>query len=488
MGRHRIVGAVSAVLVGSCWPSVAFAAPGPNPVADWATIVQPAIHNASEPRSQASSIVLHTITQLAVYDAVVAINGGYTPFQTAIQAPKDADLSAAVATAAYRTARGRVAPSQFSYLDDQYHAYLAPIPEGAGKQHGVEVGQRAADGILALRAHDGFDNTVTYQCSANPPPLGEFEPEGGCGGPTIDAKLAQVTPFTFSSPSQFRPPPPEDRTSDQWAMDFNEVKDYGRKDSAVRTAEQTDVAYFWSEHAYVFWNRNLLNLATARGLGAADTARFLATVYTATADAAIAGFEAKYFYRSWRPRTAVPRVGDDHNPKTAPDPAWTPLLSVNHPEYPSGHSFIVGALTQAVASFFGTDQVDWTLQASKATIPQLVLTERRHQNLKEIVDEVSDARVWAGLHFRNSMNQGIALGARVEQHVVAHTFAPRPAPPPLSTLPRTGTDRPTRRAAVGLGLVGAGAGLVVVTRRRRPPTKRRLSRPKPPAHSATTEA
>ena len=164
MGRHRIVGVVSAVLVGCCWPSVAFAAavvrpaaPGPNPVADWATIVQPAIHNASEPRSQASSIVLHTLTQLAVYDAVVAINGGYTPFQTTIQAPKDADLSAAVATAAYRSARGRVAPSQFSYLDDQYHAYLAPIPEGAAKQHGVDVGQRAADGILALRAHDGFD-------------------------------------------------------------------------------------------------------------------------------------------------------------------------------------------------------------------------------------------------------------------------------------------------------------------------------------------
>ena len=410
---------------------------------------------------------MHTITQLAVYDAVVAINGGYEPYHTAINAPKDADLSAAVATAAYRSARGRVAPSQFGYLDDKYKAYLASIRDGAAKKHGVDVGQQAADGVLALRANDGFENTVTYQCRSNPPPLGEFEPEGGCGGPTIDAKLAQVTPFTFASPSQFRPPPPEDRASDQWVMDFNEVKDYGRKDSVVRMAEQTDIVYFWSEHAYVFWNRNLLQLAATRGLGAADTARFLATAYTAMADAGIAGFEAKYFYRSWRPRTAVPRVGDDHNPKTAPDPAWAPLLSVNHPEYPSAHGFESGALIAAVASFFGTDQLDWTLDASKATIPQLVRTERHHQSLKGILDEVSNARVWAGLHFRDSMNQGIALGTRVGQHVLAHAFAPRPRPMPASTLPRTGADRPRRHAAIGLGVVGAGAGLVVVSRRRR---------------------
>jgi hypothetical protein len=202
------------------------------------------------------------------------------------------------------------------------------------------------------------------------------------------------------------------------------VKAYGRKDSSVRTPEQTDVAYFWSEHGYVQWNRNLISLAVARGLNTLDTARLFAMAHTAASDAIIAGVEAKYFYRTWRPRTAIPRAAEDGNPQTAPDATWTPLLSVNHPEYPSGHGFYSTALTDAVAEFFGTDKVEWTIETSKEAVPQLVQTQRTYESLEALNADVADARVWAGLHYRNTMDEGSALGRRVAEHVLDGWFRP----------------------------------------------------------------
>jgi hypothetical protein len=400
-------------------------ASAPNAVTDWASIVQPAIHSARQPRPPASSIVLHTMAQLAVYDAVVAIEGGYKPYHTAITAPAGADVRAAVATTAYRTVRSRAAPSQFAYLDERYGAYLKDIPQGQAKTDGIAVGEAAAAGILTLRANDGFTNTVAYRCSANPPPAGEFEPDGGCGTEPVDAVIAQVTPFTFPQPAQFRPDGPDSFSSHRWVEDFNEVKAYGRRDSSARTREQTDVVYFWAEHAYVHWNRNLISLAIAKGLDTSGTARLFAMAYTATSDAAIAGVEAKYIYRTWRPRTAIPRAAEDANPNTEPDPAWTPLLTVNHPEYPSGHAFASTALTQAVAAFFGTDKVEWTIETSKDAVPQLLQTKRTYTSLTAIMDDVDNARVWAGLHYRNSMIEGGALGSQVAKHVTTGHFRPQ---------------------------------------------------------------
>jgi vanadium-dependent haloperoxidase-like protein len=195
----------------------------------------------------------------------------------------------------------------------------------------------------------------------------------------VDAKLARVKPFTFGDPAQLRPNGPDPFTSGRWVEDFDKVKAYGRSDSSVRTPEQTDVAYFWSEHGYVHWNPNLIGLALARDLDVLETARLFAMAYTAASDAVIAGVEAKYFYRTWRPRTAIPRATEDGNPRTVPDPTWTPLLTVNHPEYPSGHALLSTALTEAVAEFFGTDDVEWTIVTSKDAVPQLVQTKRTYR-------------------------------------------------------------------------------------------------------------
>jgi hypothetical protein len=146
--------------------------------------------------------------------------------------------------------------------------------------------------------------------------------------------------------------------------------------------------------------------------------------YTAVSDAAIAGLDGKYAYRLWRPRTAIPRAAEDGNPRTEPDPAWLPLLSVNHPEYPSGHGFVSSALVTAVAAALGTERVNWTLETSKEAVPQLVRTERTYTDLDAIPAELDDARVWAGLHYRASMTEGRALGVRVAEHVLSQNFRP----------------------------------------------------------------
>jgi hypothetical protein len=421
---------VTSLLVCSVLLSIPVQAPAaPNAVTDWGGIVQQAIHNAAAPRPPASAILLHDMVVLAIYDAVIAIEGGYEPYAAPIPAPAGADVSAAVATAAYFTARGRVPPSQFAYLDQQYAAYLATIPDGASKTDGIAVGLAAASAILTLRTNDGFNNVVPYQCSSIPPPAGEFEPNTGC--PTlatdpqpVDAKLGLVTPFTFDDPGPFRPEGPSPLTAPRYTRDFLEVRDYGRSDSDFRSAEQTDIAYFWSEHAYVHWNRNLIGLAVSHDLSLRDTARLFAMVYTAATDALIVGFEAKYFFRAWRPRTAIPRADTDENPDTDADPTWTPLLQVNHPEYPSAHGFISTAVTRAVRAFFGTSSVTWTIVTSQVAVPQLVQAERTYTNLNAITREIDDARVWAGLHWRQSVTDGDRIGRDVARHVVENFFRP----------------------------------------------------------------
>ena len=419
--RSRAIGLLLLqVLAG---PAVAAAQSAPNAVTDWATIVQPAVMAQKSP---GTAQVHHTMVMLAVYDATVAIDGGYRPYAVRLQAVPQADRRAAVATAAYVTARARASVTQYAYLDEQYATYLAGIPDGPAKTLGIETGQAAADAILALRTGDGFDAVVPYFCSAIPPLVGEFEPETGCpatpGDPQpVDAKLGGIRPFTFSDPSRFRPAGPNPLTSAEYTENFIETRDRGRANGAIRTPQQTDIAYFWTGHPFANWNRNLVALAIARGLSVRDAARFFAIVNTATSDAIIAGFEAKYHYRAWRPVTAIRQADKDGNPDTAADPTWTPLLRVNHPEYPSGHAFWSTALTDAVAAFFGTNKVAWTLTSDA---PLAMQKERTYYDLNALMREVDDARVWGGLHWRHTMRDGAQVGRKVAQHVTRNFFQP----------------------------------------------------------------
>jgi len=389
-----------------------------NVVTDWGTTVQQAINATTT--LPAGQMVLRAMVQIAVYDSVVAIEGGYQPFAAVITAPPGADVRAAVATAAHHTAVARVANSQVSALDTAYYAYMGNIPAGPARDNGVTVGVAAANAVLDLRFNDGMATVVLYACSANPAPAGEFEPNSGCGTQPVGTNVGQIRPFTFTKPARFRPDGPNPLTSNAYVEDFIETRDFGRSDSSVRSPEQTDIAYFWQG---VNIHQGLTNLAISRALDVRDAARFFAMVYTTAADANIAGFEAKYFYRAWRPRTAIPRADTDGNPDTDADPTWTPLLSVNHPEYPSAHSYSSTAITDTIARFFGTNKVTWTLTAA---FPQLVQSTRTYYDLNALMREIYDARVWAGLHWRHSMMHGAQIGRKVAKYVSDNFFLPLP--------------------------------------------------------------
>jgi hypothetical protein len=395
-----------------CIPSSAAPAARGNPVIDWNEKAQKAIVPPVTPlpRPPGSSAVLEGIVQAAIYDATIAIKGGYEPFVASPVVSRPASAAAAIATAACEVLIARV-PDQAASVANQYDAYLAAIP-GPARDNGIAVGAAVAHTILAWRSNDGFETSVSW---IQPPPgPGVFEPYPA--PPPVDVKLKQVRPLTLASNDQFRPDGPSPLTSAEYAEDFNEVKAYGRIDSAVRTAEQTEIARFWAENTAVQWPRTQRELALAKGLDLAETARMLAMAQVASADAVLACFDAKYHYLAWRPIHAIRRADTDGNPTTDADPTWTPLLVVNHPEYPGAHGCWTTAVTETLAAFFGTDKVTFAMSSTVNG------TTHYYDRLTEAAKEVYDARTWAGLHFRNSTMEGAWIGKKVAHYVVANFF------------------------------------------------------------------
>jgi hypothetical protein len=382
-------------------------------VADWSLIAQNAIVAVAR-KFPGEAAVYMGIVHAAIYDAVVAIEGGYQPYATAPTVPPNASVDAAVAAAAHRVLVGRFPDQQFN-LDAIYLDYLEGIPDGEAETNGVAVGEEVGRGILLLRTNDGLDSIVPY---VQPPPSpGVYEPTAPAT--PVGARLPQVMPLALQSASQFRPNGPPALTSGEYTRDFNEVKDFGRVDSSVRSTEQTAVARFWTDHDIPQWNRNLLRLADATGLSSIETARMLAMAHVAGGDAMIGCFDAKYHYLSWRPLHAIRRADTDGNPSTAADPTWQPLLPTpNHPEYPSAHACHTTSIAEALESFFGHGHLRFSLDS-------LVTGETRYYDrFKDVVEEVNNARVWAGFHFRYADEDGSKLGRRVARFVVRNFFQP----------------------------------------------------------------
>jgi hypothetical protein len=408
--------AVGAASVQPIASAPAAAAAQADAITDWNLIAQNAIVVG---RPLGSSAVLEGIVQASIYDATVAIEGGYEPFIATPAVQRPASTPAAVAAAARGVLVVRV-PGQAASVDSQYADYLSMIPDGPAKTNGISVGEQVAAAILAWRAGDGFENNISYQ--QTPPGPGVFEPVL----PTtpVDVKLTQVRPLTLTSNSQFRPDGPNALTSAEYAEDFNEVKAYGRADSTVRTPEQTDVARFWSDNTAVQWPRALRALALRKGLAHAETARMLTLMHLAVADAILACFDAKYYFAFWRPILAIPRAQTDGNSATESDPSWMPLLypnHPNHPEYPGAHGCWTTAVTETMAAFFGTDKVAFSLES---TVSNVNTRKRDYERFSDAAKEVYDARTWAGLHFRNSSMEGAWIGRKVAKHVVLNFLRP----------------------------------------------------------------
>jgi hypothetical protein len=382
-------------------------------VADWSLIAQNAI--VAVARTFPGEAAVHMgIVHATIYDTVVAIEGGYRPYAIAPAVPQNTSLPAAVATAAHRVLVERF-PDQRDSLDEVYFAYLNAIPDSEAKSSGILVGEEVGIGMVLLRANDGLDTTVPYvQRSPGP---GVYEPTAPAT--PLGTRLPKVLPLALKSASRFRPHGAPALHSREYAKGFNEVRDLGRFDSSVRSAEQTAVARFWTDHDLPQWNRNLLRLADARGLTAIETARMLAMAHVAGGDAMIGCFDAKYHYLSWRPVHAIARADTDDNAHTLPDPTWQPLLATpNHPEYPSAHACHTSAIAEALESFFRRDRL-------RFSIDSLVTGEtRRYKAFKDVVAEVNNARVWAGFHFRYSQEDGSRLGRKVARFVVRNFFLP----------------------------------------------------------------
>ena len=382
-------------------------------VTDWDAVGTQAFSAAG--LTPAEGHVIFAYVAIAVYDAVLAIEGGYEPFAVHVDAPRDASAEAAVAAAAHGMLVHYL-PGQATIIEPAYAASLAGIPDGQAKTDGVSVGQHVADVLIALRADDGFRAQVPPYVPPSPPVPGVWIPTAPT--PPIGPYLGGMQPFSLDSADQFRPAGPPALSSKRWAADYNEVKEIGSSASTTRTAEQTLAARFWAEPPVQQARGSFRAFVLGHRLDIVDAARFMAMVSVVYADALIACFDAKYHYLFWRPITSV-RAGDtDGNDATLGDPSWAPLLPAtpNHPEYPSAHACITPAGGRVVARFLGTGRIDFT-------VPSLTgLGDRHYEQVKDLDYDVGNARIWGGIHYRSSVEDGFTIGRKVLDQVLAHHF------------------------------------------------------------------
>ncbi len=355
---------------------------------------------------------------IAMYNAVVGITGEYELYRWTKPAPHGASPEAAAATAAHRVLVNYFGTTDaiVADLDAKLAASLALVPDGGPQDKGISYGRRAADHIIALRANDGRGAAVTVPAATEP---GDWSPTPPANAPFASAWLGQVTPLAVNSTTQFAPGPPPAIGSATYLEEFEEVRDYGAIDSAVRTADQTLTARFFSDAGIGPMQGALRELATRRGLDIDDSARMFAAVDTAIADGAGNVWNAKLQYMWWRPITAIRMADTDGNPATVGVPTWTPLITnPSYPEWPSGLCSVVGAVSTALTRLNGDGTLDLKVTSSAAG-------QTRHFATKaQIAQEAIDARIWSGIHFRTADEVSIEIGSNVANWTLDHYFQP----------------------------------------------------------------
>lgn len=353
------------------------------------------------------------IVHLAMFDAVNSIERRYRPYLVQLSADPAASKEAAAAAAA-AAVLATIDSKTANDMKVALASYLASAPDGAAKSEGVKLGEAVAANILAARASDGSDAPDDYRGQTTP---GVYVPT-----PIMRAPMwPGVKPFALASPSQFRPSQPLALDSKEWATDYNEVKDYGGQKSAKRTAEQTETARFWLVSGPVAYHPFLRQLAIARRMDIAESARFMALAGIAINDALIAVFDAKYHYNFWRPVTAI-RNGDiDGNPTTDREASWQAIADTPmHPEYPSAHCILSGSVAGVVKAALGTVDIP-EIAMTSPTAPGVT---HRWTNMTTFTDEVANARVWSGFHYRFSARVGTEMGLNIGEYVAKNVMQP----------------------------------------------------------------
>jgi PAP2 superfamily len=363
----------------------------------------------------------------AVYDAVNAIDRGHQPYlldTRSLKVKRWASVDAAIATASHDVLRALAPEAQWPALDAAYAATLAGVPDGRAQDEGVRAGAAAAAAMLAARVGDGFLAPFVFEIGDQP---GDWRPNP----PTAldpDAWVSELRPFLLRRADQFPSQGPNALRSNAYAKDFAEVKELGSLTSTRRTADQTRTAIFWQVPPAPLWHGMARELITRQGLDAASGARLIAMMSLAGADGAIACWNDKYNWSFWRPTAAIREADTDGNPATTADPAWLPLfdaLTVTtpslanppFPEHPSGHGCVSGAVLQAARVFFGSDRVAVTLFSGRYPGEPKQFTR-----LSAVLDDIIEARVWGGIHFRTADVQGAVVGKKVGRWMEDHYF------------------------------------------------------------------
>lgn len=347
------------------------------------------------------AIRVMAIVQTSAYGAVNAITQRYPAAASEPRAAKGASIDAAVA-AAHRGALLKLLPAQQASIDAAYQAALSSIADGDAKSAGIDIGEQAAAQVLAQRADDNT-SPVAYRPHTS---AGVYVPTAA---PAVPQWL-QRKPWLMSSAAQFRPAAPPALTSQVWVRDYNEVKALGRKTSASRSAEQTEIALFWDYSLPSIYYGVVRSVADQPGREPTRNALLYAMAAQAMDDALIGVFDAKYRYNFWRPVTAI-RNGDvDGHDGTQRDASWTSLIDAPmHPEYPSGHSILASAVATVLKADIGAGPVP-TLAT---TSPTAKGATRHWASLGDFVREVSDARIYGGIHFRTATEVGVEMGRRI---------------------------------------------------------------------------
>jgi len=420
LGRLAVLGAAVALAI----PAVAQA----NEVTKWNEIAVNTI-NAKPPLTSAppAGAVFVAMVQGAVYGAVNAVDRHGRPYLVYRSYPK-ASADAAAATAAFRVLDSLFSATDHAALQAAYDASLLAIAPGASKNQGIEVGGLAADAMLA----EGHDSRTVITCTFGSGLPGVWQPLGPPGAPLCDPTVwvGNAKPFVLKSPSQFRTAGPYALGSPEYAADLAEVKSLGKIDSTTRTDDQTHAAAYWQTNPAANYNAMARRFVDQFSLDVTDSARLFALLDLSAADAIINTWNDKYYWNFWRPITAI----------RSTDPTWTPLFDPSlpvatagigpalitppYPDHSSGATAYASASMHALASFFGTDEMTFYATSSRFPIDPMQPREKRFfSRFSDLTNEILEARIWAGIHFRNADVQAANLGREVERYIQTQYFA-----------------------------------------------------------------
>jgi hypothetical protein len=370
------------------------------------------------------------IVQGAVYDAVNTIKGGHDPYLKGLKAPTSASKGAAASTAAHHVLIGLVNQAPLTAtltaevksdikarLDAEYASSLAEIPAGQAKAKGIEVGAAAAAAMLANRAGDGRFGAPGFPVPAVPGP-GEWRP-----APVNDpnAWVRNVRPFTLPRPEYFHTSGPSALTSARYTAEFNEVKALGRATGSTRTDAQTMLAYWSAPHPVPMTYAAMRQVAASKGLTITEQARFHAMTSMAGADSLINCWAEKAHWSFWRPTTAIQLAGTDGNDATEADAGWTALLPLPpYSDEPSGANCVFSGVMNSAKAFFGSDAAEFDIVS--AGIGPGTGSTRHYSRFTDLIDDMIEARILGGLHFRRADVNGAALGESVADFVDKNFF------------------------------------------------------------------